>query len=53
MRATPLHVVFGTGQIGLALAARLTDAGLAVRTVSRHRPATLTDEVEWRGADAT
>jgi nucleoside-diphosphate-sugar epimerase len=53
MRATPLHVVFGTGQIGLALATRLTDAGLAVRTVSRHRPATLTDEVEWRGADAT
>ena len=39
MRATPLHVVFGTGQvIGLALAARLSDAGLAVRSVSRHPP---------------
>jgi nucleoside-diphosphate-sugar epimerase len=53
LSATPLHVVFGTGQIGLALAARLADAGLAVRTVSRHRPVTLPEQVDWRGADAT
>jgi nucleoside-diphosphate-sugar epimerase len=53
LSATPLHVVFGTGQIGLALAARLTDAGLVVRTVSRHRPSALTNDLEWRSADAT
>ena len=46
-----LHVVFGTGQVGTALAARLAAMGLAVRSVSRHRPATLSDEVDWRPAD--
>ena len=48
-----LHVVFGTGQVGLGLAARLAGSGLAVRTVSRNRPATLADGVDWRAADAT
>jgi nucleoside-diphosphate-sugar epimerase len=49
----PLHVVFGVGQVGLTLAARLAAMGIAVRTVSRHRPASLTEGVEWRAADAT
>ena len=34
-----LHVVFGTGQVGSALAAHLAGLGAAVRAVSRHRPA--------------
>jgi nucleoside-diphosphate-sugar epimerase len=53
MSPTPLHVVFGAGQTGLALAARLSERGLAVRTVSRHQPPTLAEGVGWRGADAT
>src|ERR1022692_4247445 len=47
-----LHVVFGTGQVGLALADRLAGLNLTVRTVSRRRPAALADNVEWRGAGA-
>jgi nucleoside-diphosphate-sugar epimerase len=52
MSEDPLHVVFGTGQVGRALAARLSGLGLAVRSVSRHRPAALADGIEWRAADA-
>jgi nucleoside-diphosphate-sugar epimerase len=48
-----LHVVFGTGQVGLALAARLAGTGIAVRAVSRRRPASLGDGVDWRPADVT
>ena len=48
-----LHVVFGTGQVGRALSARLTALGLSVRAVSRHRPAGLVDGVDWRAADAS
>ena len=48
-----LHVVFGTGQVGLALAARLAGLGAEVRAVSRHRPPVLPDSVDWREADAT
>ncbi len=48
-----LHVVFGSGQVGRALAASLAGLGLAVRAVSRHRPASLADGVDWRAADAT
>jgi nucleoside-diphosphate-sugar epimerase len=48
-----LHVVFGAGQVGLALAARLMEAGIAVRAVSRRRPAALPEEMDWREADAT
>jgi nucleoside-diphosphate-sugar epimerase len=48
-----LHVVFGTGQVGRALAAVLAGRGLAVRVVSRHRPPELADGVDWRAADAT
>jgi nucleoside-diphosphate-sugar epimerase len=47
-----LHVVFGAGQVGRALAARLVEQGLEVRIVSRHRPA-LVDAAEWREADVT
>ena len=48
-----LHVVFGTGQVGLALTDRLAGLGITVRAVSRHRPASLADGVNWRAADAT
>jgi nucleoside-diphosphate-sugar epimerase len=48
-----LHVVFGTGQVGSALAAHLTGMGLAVRTVSRDRPPALADGADWRAADVT
>ena len=46
-----LHVVFGTGQVGSALAAHLAGIGNPVRAVSRHRPPTLAG-VDWRAADA-
>jgi nucleoside-diphosphate-sugar epimerase len=52
MREDQLHVVFGAGQVGRALATRLTELGMAVRIVSRHRPAGLADTVDWREADA-
>ena len=48
-----LHVVFGTGQVGSALAAHLTGMGVAVRTVSRDRPRALAAGVDWRAADVT
>lgn len=48
-----LHVVFGAGQVGRALAMRLAERGLTVRVVSRNRPAALSDGIEWRRADAT
>jgi nucleoside-diphosphate-sugar epimerase len=50
---SPLHVIFGTGQVGLTLAARLAGSGIAVRTVSRRRPARLAAGIDWRSADAT
>ena len=46
-----LQIVFGTGQVGNALAAYLAGLGHPVRTVSRHRPAALAG-VDWRSADA-
>jgi nucleoside-diphosphate-sugar epimerase len=48
-----VHVVFGAGQVGRALATQLAELGLAVRVVSRTRPETLADEIEWRAADVT
>jgi nucleoside-diphosphate-sugar epimerase len=48
-----LHVVFGTGQVGSALAAHLAGLGAAVRAVSRSRPAALAGGADWRAADAT
>ncbi len=47
------HVVFGTGQVGSALAAHLARAGVAVRAVSRNRPATLAAGVDWLAADVS
>jgi uncharacterized protein YbjT (DUF2867 family) len=47
-----LHVVFGTGQVGTALAAHLTGLGIPVRAVSRNRPAALPTGADWRAADA-
>jgi nucleoside-diphosphate-sugar epimerase len=46
-----LHIVFGTGQVGIALAAHLAGLGIAVRAVSRHRPPALAG-LDWRAADA-
>ena len=48
-----LHVVFGTGQVGSALAAHLGAMGIAARAVSRNRPRVLADGVDWRAADVT
>ena len=48
-----LHVVFGTGQVGSALAAHLAGLGVAVRAVSRHRPGALASGTDWRAADVT
>jgi nucleoside-diphosphate-sugar epimerase len=48
-----LHVVFGTGQVGSALVAHLASMGLAVRAVSRNRPAALAGGIDWRAADVS
>jgi nucleoside-diphosphate-sugar epimerase/pimeloyl-ACP methyl ester carboxylesterase len=48
-----VHVVFGAGQVGRTLATRLAERGLSVRVVSRTRPETLDDRIEWRAADVT
>ena len=48
-----LHVIFGIGQVGSALAAHLAGLGLVVRAVSRHRPPALASGVDWRAADVT
>jgi nucleoside-diphosphate-sugar epimerase len=48
-----MHVVFGAGQVGRALAAYLAGLRLPVRVVSRRRPGQLPEGVEWRGADVT
>ncbi len=53
MSEDQLHVVFGAGQVGRALSARLAELGLAVRAVSRRRPAALGAGVDWRAADAS
>ena len=47
-----LQVVFGSGQVGRALAAQLAGLGLPVRVVSRHRAVGLPEVVDWWGADA-
>jgi len=53
MPEAALHVVFGTGQVGLALVDELASAGLPVRAVSRQRPGVMAAGVEWRGADVS
>jgi predicted dinucleotide-binding enzyme len=44
-----LHIAFGTGQVGNALAAYLAGQGIAVRAVSRHRPDVLADVGQGTG----
>jgi uncharacterized protein YbjT (DUF2867 family) len=51
MSGTPPHVVFGAGQVGRAVTSRLARSGVAVRSVSRRRPANLAANVDWRSAD--
>jgi nucleoside-diphosphate-sugar epimerase len=53
MSSHALHVVFGTGQVGSALVKHLAAQGLAVRAVSRHRPAHFADDIDWRLGDAS
>ena len=53
MSENGLHVVFGAGQVGRVLSARLAAAGLAVRLLSRNRPDALPTGVEWRAVDAS
>jgi uncharacterized protein YbjT (DUF2867 family) len=53
MLSEGLHVVFGVGQVGRALAARLAALDLEVRAVSRQRPTALADGVDWWAADVT
>ena len=48
-----LHVVFGAGQVGHALIARLVSSGCRVRAVAQRRPAALPAGVEWHAADVT
>ena len=48
-----LHVVFGTGQVGRALIAKLAALGVEVQAVSRSRPPALPAGVDWRAADVT
>jgi nucleoside-diphosphate-sugar epimerase len=52
MNSNALHVVFGAGQVGSALVEHLVGRGVKVRAVSRHRPANLSEDVDWRSADA-
>lgn len=53
MQEAPLHVVFGAGQVGRALTARLAELGLRVRVVSRHQVPGLHPAVDWRQADVS
>ncbi len=53
MSENGLHVVFGAGQVGRVLSARLAAVGLAVRLLSRNRPDALPAGVEWRAVDAS
>ena len=53
MSRSDLQVVFGTGQVGLVLANHLASSGGPIRSVSRHRPTSLGQGVEWRQADAS
>ena len=46
-------MVFGAGQVGRALAARLAGMGLPVRAVSRSGPSEPVDGAEWPTADTS
>jgi nucleoside-diphosphate-sugar epimerase len=53
MTDSQLHVVFGAGQVGRALVARLAGQDKAVRVVSLHCPPALPEGVDSRLADVT
>ena len=53
MTGDRLHIVYGAGQVGRALATHLAGLGLDVRAVSLRRPPTLVDSIDWRSADVT
>ena len=53
MAATPRHVIFGTGAIGLATLDALRRRGETVRLVNRSGTAPVPDEVEVLGGDAS
>ena len=53
MTEKSVHVVFGAGQVGRAVANRLAESGVAVRSVSRRKPSGLAAGVDWRSADLT
>jgi nucleoside-diphosphate-sugar epimerase len=53
MSATPRHVVFGTGAIGLATMEALRRRGETVRMVNRSGAAPVPDDVEVLGGDAS
>jgi nucleoside-diphosphate-sugar epimerase len=53
MNDRQLHVIFGAGQVGRTLAAQLAERGCEVRVVSRTRPSSLPEGIDWRAADAT
>jgi nucleoside-diphosphate-sugar epimerase len=53
MSADGVHVVFGAGQVGRTLSAKLIELGVEVRVVSRSRPDSLVAGVQWRPADAS
>src|SRR5829696_2485026 len=53
MAATPRHVIFGTGAIGLATLDALRHRGESVRLVNRSGTAPVPDDIEVLGGDAS
>jgi len=53
MAATPRHVIFGTGAIGLATLDALRRRGEQVRLVNRSGTASVPDDIEVLGGDAS
>jgi nucleoside-diphosphate-sugar epimerase len=53
MNTTPRHVIFGTGAIGLATLDALRRRGETVRLVNRTGSASVPDDIEVVGGDAT
>src|SRR5271165_6112972 len=53
LSASPLHVIFGAGQIGTLLARELLARGVRVRLVRRGTAGTAAPGLEWARADVT
>ena len=53
MAATPRHVIFGTGAIGLATLDALRRRGESVRLINRSGTAPVPDDIEVLGGDAS